>query len=110
MVRVGSLSSALKSISAFESNTTQSVSARWKTAVGTAALNGNDSFRLAPSRESSAPTAPAGRVRGGVAARGAEASADLPDATAAAGCAGAGCVETGGADGGAGGGAASATG
>src|SRR3984957_8060200 len=58
MVRLASPSSALRSISALESNTIHSVSARLKTAAAVNAENGNDSFRLAPWRVSSTATLP----------------------------------------------------
>src|ERR1700722_18017541 len=67
MVRLASPSSALRSISALESNTIHSVSARLKTAAAVNAENGNDSFRLAPWRVSSTATLPsvlAARGRG----------------------------------------------
>src|ERR1700688_462012 len=73
MVRLALPSSALRSISALESNTIHSVSARLKTAAAVGVVNANDSFRLAPWRLSSAATLPLvlaarGRGRGGGAA------------------------------------------
>src|SRR5580693_9135319 len=58
MVRLASPSSAPRSISALESNTIHSVSARLKTAAAVDAANGNDSFRLAPWRLISTATLP----------------------------------------------------
>ena len=60
--------SALRSMSALESNTIHSVSARLNTAAAVGVVNANDSFRLAPWRVSSAATLPlvlAARGRGG---------------------------------------------
>src|ERR1700722_20037836 len=90
MVRLASPSSALRSISALESNTIHNVSARLNTAAAVDAENGNDSFRLAPWRVSSTATLPsvlAARGRGG---GGASLAGALSGMTAASRCGGGG--------------------
>ena len=80
MVRLGSPLKAERSIEDFVSNTIQKASARLKTAAAVGALNGNDNFRLVPSRDSS--TAIASPALPGAGAR---SSAELAGWTTGAG-------------------------
>ena len=68
MVRLASPSSAETSMADLASNTIHSVSARWKTAAAVGVTNGNDNFRLAPSRDISTAIVSPARPRAGAAA------------------------------------------
>ena len=70
IVWVPSLVSAARSILAAESNTSQSVSARRKTAAGVGAANGKVSLRFSPWRRSPTTTGPSGLPGWSISARG----------------------------------------